>query len=186
MDRKGIILLVLGMLLSVTVVNAQRQGNGDFEKRVAEFLERRADRLADDLGLEGEAKTSFKETYKNFQQELMAVMAASREQRTELDRKKIDDLTDEEATQRVKTMFDRKTENIVNLYNRLEIEKKYYNEFAKTMTNKQLLKIFEQGTGFRNQRNSGYRQNNRFGGGQGFGGQQGGFGGDFDGGFGDN
>ena len=74
----------------------------------------------------------------------------------------------------------------MNLYNRLEIEKKYYNEFAKTMTNKQLLKIFEQGTGFRNQRNGGYRQNNRFGGGQGFGGQQGGFGGDFDGGFGDN
>lgn len=185
--RKGkLVSIILVLLLGVTAVNAQRSGNGNFEERMAQFMERRAERLADDLGLKEEEKPAFKEAYKKFQGELMALMVQERESRTELERKKIDNLTDEEATERVKGLFGRKEQSIVNAYNRLEIEKKYYNEFAKTMTNKQLLKIFEQSPFDRNQRAGGNRPGGRFGGGLGFGGQQGGFGGDFDSGFGDN
>ena len=56
--------------------------------------------------------------------------------------KKESELTEEEAAERIKTEFDRKAQQIVDAYNTLEVDKKYYEVFSKTMSAKQLMKIF--------------------------------------------
>ena len=50
---------------------AQEGGQGRNDARMTEMLEKRAERLADDLKLKKEARTEFLETYKQYQQELM-------------------------------------------------------------------------------------------------------------------
>ena len=50
---------------------AQEGGQGRNDVRMTEMLEKRAERLADDLKLKKEARTEFLETYKQYQQELM-------------------------------------------------------------------------------------------------------------------
>lgn len=176
MKRMKRILLPI-CLLGCMAVSAQRQEGSDFNAFRAEVMERRAERLANDLDLKDQAKADFKALYNKFQEEMFVIIASEFQTRSELERKKIDDLTDDEAMLRVKNMFDRKTQSIVNSYNRLEIEKKYYAEFAKTMNNKQLLKIFEGSQNFR-QRMGNNRQRNRQGG-MNFGGGNDAFGGDF-------
>lgn len=120
---------------------AQNNDADNVSARMTEMLEKRADRLADDLKLEKEARTEFLETYKQYQAELMEhrQMPAAPDG---MDGKKESELTEEEAAARLKAEFDRKTQQVVNAYNTLEVDKKYYEIFSKTLSAKQLMKIF--------------------------------------------
>lgn len=120
---------------------AQEGGQGRNDVRMTEMLEKRAERLADDLKLKKEARTEFLETYKQYQQELMKHRRMPSFP-AEGEGKKESDMTDEEAVARVKAEFDRKAQEVVNAYNAFEVDKKYYELFSKTMTAKQLMKIF--------------------------------------------
>ena len=170
----------MGVLAGTGCVQAQQHNNADMTERMQQMQAKRAERLADELKLQGEARVTFMATYGQFQAELLKLMVAEREAEMQATKKKIDDLTDAEAEERVKSLFDRKTQQIVNAYNRLAIEKKYYDEFAKTMTNKQLLKIVEQDAMRRSGRVPSQQGQNRRGGNRNFGGQQGNFGGSQD------
>lgn len=108
----------------------------------SEMMNRRAEQLADNLGLKDESKTAFVETYKTYQQELISARMAGIDPSSMRNNEKTEDLTDEEATKRIQAQFDREAQQIVNAYNALEVEKKYYAEFAKTLTPKQLMQIF--------------------------------------------
>lgn len=138
-----------------------------------EMMNRRAERMADNLGLKDEGKTAFVETYKAYQQELMSARMAGMDPAAMRNNEKADDLTDEEAKQRIQAQFDRESQQIVNAYNALEVEKKYYTEFAKTLTPKQLMKIFVPQRAERNNRQAMGGQNR--GGRMPRGGQRGGF-----------
>lgn len=107
-----------------------------------DMLARRAEKMAENLGIKEEGKADFIEKYKTYQQELMTARMAGIDSASLRKEAKTDGLTDEEATQRIQAKFDREAQQIVNAYNALEVEKKYYAEFSKTLTPQQLVKIF--------------------------------------------
>ena len=109
------------------------------------MLAGRAEKMAENLGIKEESKADFIEKYKAYQQELMTARMAGIDLASQGKETKTDGLTDAEATQRIQAKFDREAQQIVNAYNALEVEKKYYAEFAefaKTLTPQQLVKIF--------------------------------------------
>ncbi len=151
------------------------------ETRREQMTEKRAERLADELELKGDARSEFLATYKNYRRDLMSHrMAASFP--ADLGGKKESELTEEEAAERIKTEFDRKAQQIVDAYNSLEVDKKYYEIFSKTMSARQLMKIFVPARKMNvrdgSRQGAGNGGNRRFGAPNGF--PQGGFEGDAD------
>lgn len=129
----------MAMMLAVSfcvmlTVSAQPRNRED-------MMEKRAESLANELGLKDDAKTTFKTQYVAYQQELfnarMQGMTAPDEQKTDSE-----NLSDDEIKARIQQKFDREAQQIVNSYNVLNVEKKYYEEFSKTLTPVQLYKIF--------------------------------------------
>lgn len=171
-------LCLCGLMLPMA---AQERTDADRARRMEEMTDKRVEKLADEFGLKDETRTTFVSLYKNYQQDVRRHRLAEM-QPQENAAKKESDMTDEEAAARIQAEFDRKAQSIVDAYNRLETEKKYYEEFSKMLTPKQLMKIFApmnnprgtRGAQPRNGRN-GDRQ-----GGRGFGDMPGGFGGDSD------
>ncbi len=159
----------MSLLFSVNnTASAQRFSQEEMEARRAQMVEQQAERMAKDLDLKGDAKTSFVALYKEYQNELMSTQQRQRGQQRQdgqSDRKK---LTDEEAQKQIDEYFARQESQIVQQQKRLEVEKKYYEEFKKTLTVQQLAKVFRQRQMM--QRQGGQRPG-------GFGGPQGGFGG---------
>ena len=111
--------------------------------------------------------------------------AGMRQRSSENDAKK--ELSDDEANAKILEQFTRQEEQIATMQKRLEIQKKYREEFAKVLTPQQVLKVLTprrnnnqreqqrgQGDG---QRQDGWQGGNRGG----FGGPRGGFGGGFGG-----
>ena len=109
------------------------------DMRREQMMEKRAERLADELELKGDARSEFLVTYKNYQQDLMSHRKTPPFP-ADLGGKKESELTEEEAAERIKAEFDRKAQQIVDAYNTLEVDKKYYELFSKTMSAKQLMK----------------------------------------------
>lgn len=182
--RKTIIVAVLALMSSSAVCAQERMSAEEREKAMAERIERSADRLAKDLDLKDDAKKSFTETYTAYQKEMFAT---NQTQRIELgnreDEKK--ELSNEEATAKIKENFDRQEQQIATMKKRLEVQKKYAEEFGKFLTPQQVLKVLtpQRTQGNREQlqrRNAdGERRGGNFQGGPrgGFGGPGGGFGG---------
>ena len=108
------------------------------DMRREQMMEKRAERLADELELKGDARSEFLVTYKNYQQDLMSHRKTPPFP-ADLEGKKESELTEEEAAERIKAEFDRKAQQIVDAYNTLEVDKKYYEVFSKTMSAKQLI-----------------------------------------------
>lgn len=122
------------------VYGQQESGTDERAARMEQMMDKRAESVADKLKLEGDARTEFLTTYKAYQQELMSHRKASAfPQRAQ---KKIAELTEEEAEAYLKKEFDRKAQRVVDAYNTLEVDKKYYELFAKTLSAKQLMEIF--------------------------------------------
>lgn len=110
----------------------------------SQMFERRAESMADELKLKDDAKTAFVERYKAYLQEMFTARmdGMQQNQQNQQNRSKNENLTDEEAKALIQQHFDQSTQQIVNSYNVLNVEKKYYEEFAKTLTPQQLVKVF--------------------------------------------
>ena len=168
-------------------VSAQ-QGQRSEEERAtqrAEMIQRVAERTAKDFKLKDEAKESFLTIYKAYQAEMFQTNQGGMRQRSAEDEEK-KELTDEEANAKIQEQFTRQEEQIATLQKRLEIQKKYSEEFAKILTPQQVLKVLTpqrgQRGGQRGQVDGQQRGQGGFGGGRGgfgggFGGGRGGFGG---------
>lgn len=194
--RKTIIVAVLALLSSTAVSAQERMNQEDREKAIAERIERSADRIAGDLKLKDEAKKDFIATYSAYQKEMFATNANQgqrQEQAGRNDEKK--ELTAEEAQAKIKENFERQEQQIATMQKRLDVQKKYAEEFSKTLTPQQILQVLtpqrgqggnrdqmrRQGDG---ERRGNFEGGNRGGGfngprGGGFGGPGGGFGGGF-------
>ncbi len=107
----------------------------------SQMFERRAESMADELKLKDDAKTAFVERYKAYLQEMFTARMDGMQQNQQ-NRSKNENLTDEKAKALIQQHFDQSTQQIVNSYNVLNVEKKYYEEFAKTLTPQQLVKVF--------------------------------------------
>ena len=186
---KKIVLVMAMALMGVASVKAQDGQMSDEERaqRRAEIIQQQGEKLAQDMKLSDSEKTSFMELYTKYQNEMMSQFQFQRRDQNEgEERKKLSEMTDEEVTARIQDWFTRQEQQIEQQKARLEIQKKYYAEFSKTLKPQQLIRIFgqqrprgQQGQqGQQGQR--GQRGNGGFGGNRGgFGGPGGGFGGPF-------
>jgi len=124
---------------------AQRPSREEREAQRAEMIAKQADKLAKDFNLKGDDKTAFVEQFKAYQRELQEVQRDGRNrmgnQQGNQDDKK---MTEEEAKKAVDQYFERQERQIAQLQKRLEIERRYYEEFSKTFTPQQLARIFRQ------------------------------------------
>ena len=176
--KKTIIVAALALLSSVAVSAQERMSAEQREKAIAERIGSAADRMAKDFDLKDDAKTAFVNLYTEYQNELMAPMAERQrgenaEERGE--RKKLSEMSDEEITNRIKGAFERQEKMIEAMQKRLDVQKKYYAEFGKTLKPQQLMKIFGQQRPSQGQRDG--QRGPRDGGRGNFGGGRGGFGG---------
>jgi len=172
-------------LLSFAALSAQeRMSEEERAKAVAERIEKSADRMAREFGLKDEAKTTFVSIYTDYQKEMFATnqLQGRRSEQGERDEEK--KLSDEEATAKMKENFERQEQQIQTMQKRLEVQKKYSEEFAKVLTPQQVLKVLtpQRGQGGRGQGQRGNGGGERRGGFED--GPRGGFGGGPRGGFG--
>lgn len=195
--RKTIVMAVLAFM-SCTALSAQeRMSEEERAKAIDERIEKAAERMAKDLDLKDDAKKTFISTYTAYQKEMFATnQSQGQRQRMEQfgrdEEKK--EMTDEEAIERLKENFERQEQQIATMQKRLEVQKKYGEEFSKTLKPQQVLKVLnpQRGQGGRGQGQRGNGDGDRranfeggprgnFGGGPrgGFGGPGGGFGGGF-------
>ena len=194
--KKTIIVAALALLSSVAVSAQERMSAEQREKAIAERIGSAADRMAKDFDLKDDAKKSFVETYTAYQKEMFATnqnQGQRLEQNGRDDEKK--EMTKEDAEARIKQNFERQEQQIATMQKRLEVQKKYAEEFGKVLTPQQVLKVLNpqrgqqggrdqmrrQGNGD-NQRRGGFEDGPR-GGGFGGGNRGGGFGGPGGGGF---
>ena len=191
MKTKTLALVAFTMfnLQFTTSMMAQGQNQQNREAMRTEMINRQADRLVKDLNLKGDEKTGFVETYKAYQRE---VMESQRDGRTRMGNQQGNQgdkkLSDEEAKKAVEQYFERQERQITQMQKKLEIDRRYYEEFSKTLTPQQLARIFQQNNRQNQPGNRQFQQGNRqrpegFGGmggdRGGFGGNGGGMGGDF-------
>ena len=193
--KKTIFVAVMA-LMSCTALNAQESRNDeDRARNISERIEKAAERQAKDFDLKDDSKAAFIKCYSAYQQEMFATNQPQRqrlEQPNREEEKK--ELTDEEATNQINENFSRQEQQIATMQKRLDVQKKYYEEFSKILTPQQVLKVLtpQRGQGGRGQGQRGNGDGERrgnfeggprggFGGGPrgGFGGPGGGFGGGF-------
>lgn len=137
-----LIVAALG-LMAVGQVQAQDgQTDESREARRTELIAKSGERLAKSFSLEGDAKTSFLATYAAYQQEMFATN--ERRERTAEARRQDGEgkkeLTDEQATERIEANLKRQEQQAGQLQKRVEIQKRYYAEFQKTLKPAQILK----------------------------------------------
>ena len=175
--KKTIIVAALALLSSVAVSAQERMSQEEREKAIAERIERSADRMASDFKLKDDAKKSFIETYTAYQKEMFATnqnQGQRLEQNGRDDEKK--ELTKEDAEARIKQNFERQEQQIATMQKRLDVQKKYAEEFGKVLTPQQVLKVLNPQRGQQGGRDQMRRGGNGNGGqrGGGFGGPRGG------------
>ena len=140
--KKTILLAVLTLMCSAAVCAQERMNEEERTKAIGERIEKSADRMAKDFNLKDEAKTTFVSLYTEYQKEMFATnqMRGQRlEQIGREDEKK--ELSEEEATAKIKENFDRQEQQIATMQKRLEVQKKYAEEFSKVLTPQQVLKV---------------------------------------------
>lgn len=184
--RKTIIMAVVALMSSTAVMAQERMSAEQREKAITERIDRAADRMATDLGLKDSEKKTFVGIYTQYQKEMFATNQ-NQGQRLEQGERNNDkkELTAEDAQAQLKQNFERQEQQIATMQKRLEVQKKYAEEFGKVLTPQQVLKVLnpQRGQGNRDQmrRNGDGERRGNFEGGQrgGFGGgpRGGGFGG---------
>ena len=140
--------LVMMMLLvgGSTLMNAQERSAEDWEKIKVERVKKQAERKADELKLDGNAKADFIVVYSQYQNDLFssARKAGFNNERGERNGAEKKELTEAEAKEKIEKYFARQEKQIEMMKTRLAVQKKYYAEFAKTLTPQQLAKVFEE------------------------------------------
>lgn len=134
-------MLVVALVMGVQVVNAQeapkgpRKGMKMTPEKMAEF---QADRLSNELGLDDATSAKFKEVYQKYMKAMGEVRMEFAKGIRRTDKSEFKPLTDAQVDQMMKDRFaiSRKT---------LDIREKYYDEFRKFLSAKQVQKIYEQG-----------------------------------------
>ena len=139
------ILVAMMFVLGLCSVQAQ-QGAENWEEMRAERVKKQAERKAGELDLKGDAKDNFIIVFTQYQNDMFSSARKSglfenmRGRNNEPEKK---ELTDAEAKEKVENYFKGQENQIKLMQTRLQIQRKYYAEFAKTLTPQQLAKVFE-------------------------------------------
>lgn len=140
--KKMLMMMVVG-LLAVMPACAQDEDAGESrEAKRAELIQKSGERMAKNFGLEGAARDSFLAVYTQYQTEMFATNAprARKSEGQAKDDEGKKELTDEQATERIEANLKRQEQQAEQLQKRVEIQKRYYAEFQKTLKPAQILK----------------------------------------------
>ena len=133
--RKTIILAVVALMSSTAICAQERMSAEQREKAITERIERAADRMASDLGLKDNAKKSFVNVYSEYQREMFATNQNQGQRFEEANRaNEKKELSTEEAQAQLRQNFERQEQQIATMQKRLEVQRKYAEEFAKVLT----------------------------------------------------
>lgn len=200
--KKTIIVMAVAAIVSISAsAQPQHMSREEMQSHRAERIQQQADKLAKDFELKGDEKDQFVSLYTDYQKALQEAQARPRnksvkpenqkgdkkekgDKKDQKGEKKVKELTDEEATQKIEELLTRQAEQIAQSQKRLEVNREYYAKFKQVLKPQQILKVLNQ-----QQQQGQMRMGGQPGGRGGFGGPQGGgrpggFGGPQGGGFG--
>lgn len=142
MKQKLFALMLLMFVCSIqTSVFAQNDKKAKVEKRERprispeQMMQRQTRYVANQLALSDAAQAKFIEVYNKYQTELRSCHNQKRE-KLDKDRKAYKELTDAEITARIEARF-------AQSHKILDIREKYYNEFKKILTPRQIQKMYK-------------------------------------------
>ena len=144
MKTKYFWMLLVACIIGAQSMSAQSREPGKKPRRrmsVEQMNEMQADKIAMNLGLDDKTTARFKEVYKKYTRELNELWKKNRPEKPKVkpeEGKPFPMPTDAEVDKMMRTRFtiSRKM---------LDIREKYYNEFRKFLTPKQVQKIFDKG-----------------------------------------
>ena len=140
--KKTIIVAVLALLSSTAVSAQERMSQEEREKAMAERIEKSADRMASDFKLKDDSKKAFLETYTAYQKAMFATNANQGQRQEQAGRNnEKKELSEAEAQAQIKQNFERQEQQIATMQKRLEVQKKYAEEFSKLLTPQQVLQV---------------------------------------------
>lgn len=148
MKTKYLILTVMTVLMGTQVMDAQNAPEKRSRKRMTmeQMAEMQAGKLVGDMGLDDKTAAKFTDMYKKYMKELNDVRKESSEdfkrrmaeQKKDGQKPKMQPLTDAEVDKMMRDRFKQSRKM-------LDIREKYYDEFRKFLSSKQVQKVFDQG-----------------------------------------
>ena len=151
MKTKYLVMMVVAVLMGTQVMNAQdksEQGKRHGRKRMTmeQMVNMQANKIIGDLGLDDKTAAKFKDVYAKYMKEMndlrkegMDFRMRGRIQKGDtLAKMKIQMPTDDEVDKMMRDRFKQSRKM-------LDIREKYYEEFRKFLSPKQVQKIYEQG-----------------------------------------
>ena len=139
-------MLLLATVLGTQVMSAQQQKEGKRPERKRmtreQMYERKANRLAENLALDDKTAEKFKATYTKYMEEMQALWKKDMPQKPEAGKegeqvkKERKALTDAEVEKMIKERFEQSRKM-------LDIREKYYEEFRKFLSPKQIQKVYD-------------------------------------------
>lgn len=121
--------IILALMLIFTTIGSQAQ---DAKQRMSreQMAETQAKHIATDLNLTGKTYDRFVETYENYKKELWQTAPKSRKKNCR------NSETEEQAAEKMRKRFERSQKV-------LDIRNKYYHEFSKFLTQKQIEQMYD-------------------------------------------
>lgn len=125
------LMLAMALVACVTTASAQQKDNKQRPSR-EQLAERQANYIADQLALDDPTTARFVKTYTNCQKEVWALGPRHHK----ADKKKDKANSDAETEQELKEQFDHSQKL-------LDIRQKYYKEYSKFLSQKQIKRVYE-------------------------------------------
>ena len=146
MKTKYLVMMVLAVLMGAQVMNAQghrEQGERKFRKRMTaeQMMDMQSNKIIGELGLDDKTATKFKDVYKKYMTEMNDLRKKYMPKKPEMKPGEntpppMPNDAEVEKMMRDRFALGRKI---------LDVREKYYDEFLKFLSPKQVLKIYDQG-----------------------------------------
>lgn len=156
MKTKYFFMLMVACFLGTQGMNAQNEEQKRGRKRMTleQITELQANKIVQELGLDDATAAKFTDVYKKYKKEMEEVRKPNFGKRPDVkpeDKGQRPVPTDAEVEKRIK-------ENFAQSRKMLDIREKYYDEFRKFLSPKQIQKVYDQGN---NMRDKFHREMNR-------------------------
>ncbi len=145
MKTKYFWMLVVALMMGTQVMNAQNDKSKDRKEHkrpsMEQISEMQSRRIVDDLGLDDKTAAKFSDVYKKYMKEMNDLRLKNMPKKSDMKKgepNKPKSFTDAEVDKMMRNRF-------TQARKMLDIREKYYNEFRKFLSAKQVQKVFDKG-----------------------------------------
>ena len=143
MKTKYFWMLVVAFVMGTQVINAQANKPKEKKKRptMEQISEMQSRRIVDELGLDDKTAAKFTDVYKKYMKEMNDLRLKNMPKKSDMKKdesNKPKSFTDAEVDKMMRNRF-------TQARKMLDIREKYYNEFRKFLSAKQVQKVFDKG-----------------------------------------